>query len=66
MWKPRRLTAIWAFMTCYRDSFYQVWEDQMGGICSMLSHNLKEKDVYEDLIVDLRIIIKGILNNGME
>jgi hypothetical protein len=21
MWEPRRLTTLWAFMVCYRDSF---------------------------------------------
>jgi hypothetical protein len=21
MWEPRRLTILWAFMACYRDSF---------------------------------------------
>jgi hypothetical protein len=21
MWEPRRLTTLWAFMACYRDSF---------------------------------------------
>jgi hypothetical protein len=25
MWKPRRLTALWAFTACYRDSFTFLW-----------------------------------------
>jgi hypothetical protein len=23
MWEPRRLTSLWAFMACYRDSFFK-------------------------------------------
>jgi hypothetical protein len=65
MWKPRRLTTLWASTAYYSNNFYQIWEDEMGGICSMLSHNLKEKDHFEDLIIDQRIILKGFLYSGM-
>jgi hypothetical protein len=26
MWEPRRLTTLWAFMACYRDSFYFIFK----------------------------------------
>jgi hypothetical protein len=26
MWEPRRLTTLWAFMACYRDSFTFYYE----------------------------------------
>jgi hypothetical protein len=34
MWEPRRLTTLWAFIACYRDSFaffaYTVWTEKVG------------------------------------
>jgi hypothetical protein len=28
MWKPRRLTTLWAFTACYRDSFIYLFENK--------------------------------------
>jgi hypothetical protein len=31
MWEPRRLTTLWAFMACYRDSFTFFTYTEDGG-----------------------------------
>jgi hypothetical protein len=34
MWEPRRLSTLWAFMACYRDSFTFLHEH----LCSIISY----------------------------
>jgi hypothetical protein len=33
MWQPRRLTTLWAFMACYRDSFTFYFKTMMVHEC---------------------------------
>jgi hypothetical protein len=44
MWEPRRLTAIWAFTTCYRDSFTFTQNRSTFFHSWLLTHTFKQMD----------------------
>jgi hypothetical protein len=46
MWDPQRLTTLWAFTACYRDSFYFYFTyNDIELIDTELSQNINNKEL---------------------
>jgi hypothetical protein len=64
MWEPRRLTTLWAFMACYRVSFYHWSLSWARSIQSIPSHSISLRSILT-LSVHLRLRLpNGLFPSG--